>query len=316
MIQSISSAFNRFLGSSHCSNEEKEKANEVKAIHDLIEEVAYRAFVQKVIDLNITQENITEEQSGQILSHIKAQAHKEMYKPDGYLSVRGKLLNPSQFQEVIQNVGKIVHDRDTKLTDARYYTLSELLMGLDDHNTMVKEILLRSWYKFSDFTDFDHSHLEEIKNKIDFYVQLNGHLKFDLKQTLTERKAFWDKYFPGKREASEKTSKEFVNILEVRHFFEGIERFNPRRYSDLLNGIKLDDKFAVLLKEDETKALFEPRCLRNRVRCRNVDANPLLHDRDITIREFFTYYFPDIDLNVQEHKKKKTSNNSPEFKTD
>ena len=304
MFSAVSSLYTSLIdrfGGSQCSNEEQLKANEVKQIHDRIEEVAYRAFAQKVIELNITQDDITEEQSGQILCHIKSQAHREMYKVGGYIDERGKLLNPTQVQEVLRNVGKIVHDRDTKLTDARYYTLSELLMGLDDHNTMVKEILLRSWYKCPKVSDAEHSHLEQIKEKVDFYVTLNGHLKFDFKQALKERKAFWDRYFPGKREASETSSQEFVNILEVRHYFESTD--NIKRKINVLKEANPDEKLEKLLTPEERLDLFEPRCKNNLVRRRSVNTLPLLQDQNMTVGEFFTKYFPEIELHVNKKKR-------------
>ena len=98
-----------------------------------------------------------------------------MDKKDGYIQSRTKLPY-EQVQEVIRNVGLIVHDRDTKLTDARYYTITDLTMALDDHNTMVKEILLKSWYKCPKFIDPHHTHLDEIKERAGFYATLNPQL--------------------------------------------------------------------------------------------------------------------------------------------
>jgi hypothetical protein len=269
-----------------CSEIEFANAMEIKRIHDLIEEVAYRAFVEKVKDLNIEHDCLTEEQSGRILSHIKAQAHREMYKKEGgYITERAKLLDPSQVQRVIQNGGRIVHDRDTKLTDARYYSLSELLLALDDHNTMVKEILLQSWYKCHNFSDRNHEHLEEIKERVNFYGTLSEQLKFNLQGALRDRKAFWDKYFPGKREANREISEQFVNIQEVRHYME--HKVNT------LKGFDLDEQLIRYLNEEEIIAYFEPRQIRNRVRCQEVQTVPLLADRHITVRQFLSYYFPE-----------------------
>lgn len=310
-ISYITSFFGRLIKlGAQCSVEEKERANEVKQIHDLIEEVAYRAFAQKVTELNITQDRITEEESGKILSYIKAQAHKEMYKKeDGYIVARARLLNYSQVERVIQSVGKIVHDRDTKLTDARYYSLSELLMGLDDHNTMVKEILLQSWYKCSSFSDPDHEHLDQIKDQVDFYQTLDKQLEFNLKEALKAQKAFWNQFFPGKREADKSASQEFVNIQELRHLCEVLHviepdaknsfiRFVTQHKKYVLTGPNLNDKLADYLDHEDAILFFEPRNIRNQVRGRVVETEPLLKDRNITVKQFFSSYFPEKDFSV------------------
>ncbi len=292
---------------SECSEKEFDRAEQIKAIHNVIEEVAYRAFAEKVVQLGISQNVLTEEESGKILAHIKMKAHQEMYKKEGsYISERVKLLDSSQITEVMKNVGKIVHDRDTKLTDARYYTLSELLMGLDDHNTMVKEILVQSWYKCPKFSDSDHEHLEQIKENVSFYATLDKQLKFDLKESLKKCKMLWNEYFPGKREASEKTSKEFMNIQAVRHFFGELKQV-PCEASDglcslqfvtpnqayTLKKVNLDVPLVTYLETADIKACFEQRILHNRVRCANQLGDALLEDKSLTMRQFLLRYFPE-----------------------
>ena len=293
---SLKCTMNYFMGyESECSGEEKLNADGIREIHDLVEEVAYRAFAQKVAELGIHGDQITEEQSGQILGAIKMAAHREMYKTDGYIKSKTKL-PACQVQEVIRNVGLIIHDRDTKLTDARYYSLTDMTMALDDHNTMVKETLLKSWYKCPKFQDPNHTHLEEIKERAGFYAVINQQLSFDLKAAVAQRQAFWDNYFPGRRDAHNGTSKEFVDTIEVRNYLAkvgyGLNFTTPNRnytftFQDFYR--KLTD----LLSPEDQKALFEPREIHNLVRkCQKTCENALISN-DMTLGQFLNKYYPE-----------------------
>ncbi len=265
---------------SSCSKAEKLTADGIKEIHDLVEEVAYQAFAAKVTELGIKEDGITEEQSGQILCAIKSAAHKEMDKKDGYIQSRTKLPY-EQVQEVIRNVGLIVHDRDTKLTDARYYTITDLTMALDDHNTMVKEILLKSWYKCPKFIDPHHTHLDEIKERA----------------SVANRQAFWDNYFPGKRQACNGTSKEFVDIIDVRNYLAKKEgsRLNFATIHNVysFHDEDMDRKLIDLLNPDDQNALFQPREIKNLVRkCSQSCDNTLLKE-NMTLKQFLTKFYPE-----------------------
>lgn len=280
-----------------CSPEEKMSADQVKSIHDRVEEIAYRALAEAIKVLGIKTDAITFEQSSQILLAIKTEAHRELFKKDGYMSMRGVLLQRSQIEKVIANVGKIIHDRDSKLTDARYSRLSELLMGLDDHNTMVKEILLSSWFKDESFSDPDHVHLKEIKANVRFYESLAAHLDFDLEKALRERQAFWDKYFPGLRVGGEASS-DFVQILEVRNALGCVH--NPAMNTIILGGsiVVGADRFEaplISLLPRESHSLFEQRREYNAIRRGYVEV-PALLDPSITLREALRLYFPEIGL--------------------
>ncbi len=283
---------------SGCSFDEKSKAGQLMLIHNLIEEVAYRAFAEKIVSLNLVDDQISEQQSGDILAHIKKQAHIEMYKKDGYIAKRAQLLDPSQVQKVIASVGKIVHDRDTKLTDARYPSLSEMLMGLDDHNTMVKEILIQSWYKLEEFTDSEHEHLDMIKKNVSFYEMVDKQLKFDLKAELSYRKAFWDHYFPGMRKATEDmtqtdTTRNFVEIMEVRALFQGFTLNEERCHFDSLHEADLGEKLFKYLSSSDQELFFEPRKVFNQVRGKSIPMLPLIKNESITVKEFISRYFPE-----------------------
>jgi hypothetical protein len=284
LLSSVIVQFRRAFCFDVLSKEERVKADEIKRIHDRIEIVAYRAFVEKVIELEIKEDSITEEQSGQILDHIKRQAHVEMFKKEtGYTAQRNILLNPSQFEVLKQHVATIVHDRDTKLTDARYYSLTDLLMALDVHNTMVKQILFQSWYKSFPVIDSDHTHLEGIKKEVDFYPALDQQLLFNLRTHLKIRQIFWDTYFPGKRDASNTDS--FINLIEVRHFALHLIKDN----------MQTDAKLITILSEKDVNTLFEPRFLFNKVRDREIEIPPLIKNRELTVGRFINEYFPEVE---------------------
>lgn len=305
---------------SQCLGPELVGANEIKDLHDVIEVIAYRSFAQAVKNLGITKDRITEEQSGKILAFVKEQAHVELYRDGGYWKERLNKLNPSQVQGVIRAVAHVIHDRDTKLTDARYSSLSEMLMAFDDHNVEVKNILLKSWYKCPDFSDNDQGHLSYVKGEANFYPAMDAQLKFDLKGALEKRQEFYNTYFPGLRAGvtSESRSTEFVNVLEVRNYFNGNQiEFcidGPNNYQSLnytlskpvfsLFGFKNFPKYIVegydllgtklidILDKSYHKDLFEERSVRNLVRRKEVTCLPLLN-RDITLEQFLAQYFPE-----------------------
>ncbi len=283
--------------SSSCSAKEEAAANTVKALHDLVEQIAYEALIEGIEGLGIKTDAITEKQSERLLYQVKLRAHQEMYKKGGYISSRGTLSN-SQIQNLIAKVAKIVHDRDTKLTDARYHSVSELLLGLDDHNGLVKDILRSSWAKTS-IQDPDHRHLDQIKASVNFYSRANKLLSFDLNQKLNERKLFWDTYFPGKREStSNEDAQEFIRILEVRHHFG-----NPVKQSNKSIAFNTPDGKVSFSKKDSEKPLaadlpnksfvFNP--YRGPALARGVSVNkPALIPKEMTHREFLSKYYPDV----------------------
>jgi len=240
------------------------------------------------------------------LAYIKKVAHVELYKigPNGYGN-RGKILDKSQFTILFQYIGKIVHDRDTKLTDARYTSMTDLLMAMDDHNNMVKEILFRSWYKNPGIVDPEHRHLGKIKASVGFYGKMNAQLGFNMETALAANKTFWNTYFPGKRDG-EKCSDEFLNILEVRHYAGGkhVElNQKPNGYEfafAMSHGLQsatidsLDVKLKTLIPAEDLEFLTTPRTVANLVRCRNATPAPaLVKNSDMTVREFFQQYFPE-----------------------
>ncbi len=291
---------------SPCPAQQMQGAREIFEMHNVIEEIAYRAFAEVVAKLGIRSNSITEQQSGEILAHIKKQAHVELYKEGGYWKERTKRLEPAQVQRVIQKVGSIIHDRDTKLTDARYYTLSSLLMGLDDHNNYVKEVLLQSWF-ICDMSA--EGHLERIKENVQFYRSMDGQLQFNLHAALNTEKAFWDKYFPGKREVTEECANAFMNILEVREYFGGAKwaTYDARTrdfvfltgrsglQARTLTAENLDQPLSAFVgNQDVMDDLVRERVVENAVRRRSQVARPLLASSEITVREFLTRYFPDI----------------------
>ncbi len=268
-----------------CEEAQLLKTETVMGIHDQIEEVAYKAFADIVEELGIKGDAITEEQSGKILAYIKKQAHVEMYKKGGYIAKRGDLLGKDQIQFLLGQVGKIIHDRDTKLTDARYHSLSSLLLALDDHNAAVKDILIKSWFRCP---VADPTHLDQVKERIRFYDRTNASLGIDL-QAAVERKAeFWDRYFPGLRDATEigqaDRSAEFVRILEVRNMFGGVN----------FMGKNLEAPLSAYVSINTAERLFQPRQVPNLVRRADMQATPLISDSKITLGTFLRHYFPEV----------------------
>jgi hypothetical protein len=318
------SVVSRALAGTTCTAHEATQAQAVKGIHDVIEEVAYRAFVTAVRELGITTNDISAEQAGAILFHVKKEAHRELFRSGGYMAERGKILTPEQIAGVIRKVGEIIHDRDTRLTDSRYRRLTTMVMGFDSHNAMVKGILLRSWFKNDSFSDDDRAHLEEIKGRVDFYPELGKILPFNFGEALRKEEAFWDRCFPGLREGSE-SANAFMHTQEVRHYFgeHGGTLLTKKETatdtacaaSDGSGGGSSEGSFEVkitiptgsitrtipdldvplrsLLSEAEANAIFGPREIHNRVRCKSACIAPLLSDTSMTVGAFFKQYFPE-----------------------
>ena len=85
---------------STCSVDQKQKAEEILSLHNKVEEIAYNALVDAVINLGISSDSITAQQSSEILLQIKNAAHREMYKSGGYMPQRGRMLTPDQLEGV------------------------------------------------------------------------------------------------------------------------------------------------------------------------------------------------------------------------
>lgn len=278
-------------------------AHEVKAIHDRVEAVAYRAFAEAVVSLGLKSDPITSEQSSAILQRVKIEAHREMFKKEGYISSRGTLLELSQVEKVIQSIGRIVHDRDHKLTFAtgRYSSLTDLLLALDDHNTMVKEILISSWFKDESFKDPEHHHLSVIKSGIDFYPTLSRTLSFDIESTLKDRKTFWDTHFPHARKDGPGLSEAFLQIQEVRSTLElALDGEFINLYVKTTLGrrevgiVDRDKTVASYLLEAELELIFNKRSFDNPILRSAHLAPALLSDSDITVEQLLQTYFPEI----------------------
>jgi hypothetical protein len=267
-----------------CDEAQLQKTKMIMEIHDKIEETAYRSFANIVERLGIRGDAITEEQSGIILAHIKSEAHIEMYKKGGYTAERGNLLDKQQFQYLASQVGKIIHDRDTKLTDARYHSLSSMLLALDDHNSEVKDILIKSWFRCP---VADPTHLDQVKDRVDFNSRMNGALGFDLSRAVQEKTALLDRSFPGLRAASAPgeadRSAEFVRILAVRDLVGGIN----------FREMDLSAPLESCVPADVSARLFTQREVRNVVRGREVQTRALIDDSRITLGQFLAEYFPE-----------------------
>lgn len=314
MIETRESRSPAYVVHSQCTEEQKRAAAMVKELHDEIETVAYRALANIVRELNITGDQITEEQSGLILAHVKQESHKELYREGGYWKSRLKLLDADgsqtallvkeQFEKQVNGLARLVHDRDVKLTDAHYNSLSELVMSMDDHNYMVKENLLRSWYRCpSKQHSPDMEIIEAAKNRAHFYETVQRNLTFDLRNSVQKKQQFFDDHFPQLREPER--GKEFMNTLYVRHFFGGdqvridatkkqlhIVTKNGKSSIDISNpNVRLFD----LLRKEDQEALFNEQETENRVRSCKKKKLPLLENKDMTVGEWMKTYFPELD---------------------
>ena len=166
------------------SSDEIKGAIVVKKLHDKVEIAAYAGFIAGIQELGIVSDEITDEQSRFILKYVKQEAHRIMYSPDGYMSLRNEHLNfTTQIKPILDRVVWIVHDRDRRLTHGSYRSLSALLFALDSHNSLVNQIIFRAWgYPLS----AARNHLHHVKDKVDFYPTLGRILSFDLSKSISE----------------------------------------------------------------------------------------------------------------------------------
>ena len=122
----------------------------VKLLHDKVEIAAYAALQKGIEQLQLLEKEgvteITEEQSIFLLHKcVKPAAHAVMRGKDGYIHERSKYLKEKQMQPIFSNVTFIVTDRDSKLTNAAYTSLEDLINALDEHNSAVNAILFDAW---------------------------------------------------------------------------------------------------------------------------------------------------------------------------
>ena len=293
-----------------CSKDEIQNVKNIFFVHNLIEESCYKAFAEKVAELNITSDVITEDQAGQILAHIKKQAHVELRKEGGYSRAGRSMITDDQFELVLRNIATVIHDRDSRLTDARYSTLTDLCIALDDHNNYIKNLLFKSWFRCSDM--YCDSHLTMIKEIVQFNQNMSEQLGFNFKEALTSKKQFYDKNYPNIRaiihpESGQYTAESFVNLSEVRGKFtfdiiEGLKQSNPNDYLvDWLHLHASDISFG-------PEALFEPRLLKCQPRFHKVIDQPALLSSKMTIGQFLHDYFPEHDTMRQDEVIQKSIN--------
>ncbi|KTD60988.1 hypothetical protein [Legionella spiritensis] len=290
---------------SECSKTEIENAKNIFFVHNLIEEVCYKALIEIVEELDIRGDTITEKQSGIILAHLKKIAHVELRKPDGYTNKGRQMITEEQFSKVLANINTIIHDRDGRLTDARYRSLTDLCVALDDHNSYVKNILFNSWFRCDDM--HCSTHLDMIKGVVDFDKRMAAQTGFDFARALQEKKDYYDTYHGSIRqiespETGKKTASEFVNVARVRGLFTN-EIIKP------LLEVERDTPLTTWLEESrlfggsEIKTLTKSR----RVSCaprfhKKIDQDPLL-DETLTVGQFLNKYFPemtnDVDISAE-----------------
>lgn len=298
--QAYSDAFIKLLAKardagSQCSPEEVENSRRIFFIHNLIEEVCYKAFAEKVAELGIKGDKITLEQSDQILAYIKKIAHVELRKPGGYSLSGRTMITSEQFSQVLANVASIVHDRDVRLTDARYFSLADLCVALDDHNSYVKNTLFSSWFKCPKKMSCD-THLDIIKNQVEFNTKMSNQLNLDFENAVLARKKYYDTHHPGirvvKSEAGELSADKFTNLTEVRAKFESVIATLSVTKADihLISYLKSNKVFA----ERDIDALFKERCYSCSPRFHaQITQRPLLAPA-ITVGDFLQEYFPEV----------------------
>lgn len=242
------------------SLKEIENAIIVKRLHDKVEHAAYAALAEKVKALKIKKDQISTEQSHEILYAVKAAAHKVMRADDGYMPQRGKFLNLNQLGPVIAKVSWITHDRDRKLTNGSYTSLTQLLFALDDHNINVNKILFSAWgYPMKYF----EKHLDMIKEQVNFYVIINGELSFDLAESL--------------------------HMLRIQH--NNIARhFREVTYADSKLSFTLDGKH-IEIARTQLDDLISGTVVHNML------DNICLATNEQTIKQFYSCYFPELIFN-------------------
>ncbi|KTD43688.1 hypothetical protein [Legionella quateirensis] len=298
--QKYTEAFNKLLLKAQelgtqCSPQEIENAKRIFFVHNLIEEVCYEALAKIVKKLEITGDVITEQQSGQILAYIKKMAHVELRKRGGYTLTGRNMITPSQFSHVLLNITTIIHDRDVRLTDARYYTLTDLCVALDDHNSYVKNILFRSWFKCDQMSC--DSHLNMIKDVVGFNGRISEQLGFDFEHALSNKKEYYNTYHTGIRTVEnpvtgERSALKFTNLTEVRSKFKSIinKLLNSTPDSRLITELRMNR----LLEKDEIDALIGGRSYSCAPRFHQPITQNALLDPTITVGEFLNNYFPEL----------------------
>ena len=300
--QKYTGAFNKLLFiaqelGTQCSPQEIENAKKIFFVHNLIEEVCYKSFATIVKELGITDDEITEQQSGQILAYIKKMAHVELRKPGGYSLTGRNMITPEQFSQVISNVATIIHDRDTRLTDARYYSLTDLCVALDDHNSYVKNILFRSWFKCGQMTC--DSHLTMIKDIVGFNGRISDQLGFDFEHALTIKKEYYNTFHTGIRTienpvTGECSALKFTNLTEVRAKFKPFvdKLLDSAPNSRLIAELRINR----LLENEEINALIGKRCYSCAPRFHQPITQNALLEPTITVGEFLNHYFPELQV--------------------
>ncbi len=303
-IDSYNAAFSKLVDQAmhlgaRCTEKDIQNAKNIFFMHNLIEEICYKAFAEIVTELDIRGDKITEEQSARILSYVKEAAHVELRKEGGYTKKGREIITPDQFSGVLKNVTTIIHDRDARLTDARYYSLTDLCTALDDHNNYVKNVLFRSWFHCEDM--FCATHLRMIKNIVNFNKNISARVGFNFEEALREKKGYYDNYHPKLREVicpktGEKSALRFVNITEVKAKFS-------KHISELLK-CDFDMPLTQCLIEycSFTHTDVERLTAGRSVSCaprfgfgimdKTIPQPPLLKE-GYTVGEFLEYYFPE-----------------------
>lgn len=300
-VQQYTDAFNSLQRQaqglqSRCGQNEIENARRIFFVHNLIEEVCYKAFAEIVAELGITGDAITEEQSGQILAYVKKQAHVELRKDGGYSKTGRQMITDAQFSLVIANIATIVHDRDGRLTDARYTSLTDLCVALDDHNGFIKNLLFKSWFLCGRM--HSDTHLPMIKRLVLFNERMSRQVGFDFSEAVKAKQDYFDRYHPRIREiqcprTGRYSAEDFVNLCEVRGIFSkrgvlaNLQRCAP--YSLLVTALQSMPQFTQV----EIARMVTPRRLSCAARFHKPIEQPRLLDPTLTVVQFLRKYFPE-----------------------
>lgn len=300
--QNYNEAFNKLLSKAKelgtlCSPEEIDNVRRIFFVHNLIEEVCYKAFADIVEKFGIIGDAITEEQSGIILAYIKKIAHVELRKPGGYSLTGREMITPEQFSQVLAHVATIIHDRDARLTDARYYSLTDLCIALDDHNSYVKNILFRSWFKCGQMSC--DSHLNMIKDIVGFNGRASAQLGFHFERSLAAKKEYYDRFHAGIRtvehpKTHELSALKFTNLTEVRAKFTSI--VGKLLESDPHTPLTTYLSDHQLLDNRDIDALTRTRCYSCVPRFHQPISQRALLEPNVTVGEFLNKYFPELEV--------------------
>ncbi len=282
-----------------CTEEEMEKAKNIFFVHNLIEEVCYRALPDALKKFGITTDTITPAQSMNILAYVKEVTHVELRKEGGYTKKGREMITPAQFNGVLANIAIIIHDRDARLTDARYSSLTDLCAALDDHNSYIKNILFKSWFRCPQLSC--DTHLAMIKDIVDFNQRISEQLGFNFEQSLSEKKAYYDIHHQKIRAiecptTGEKTAKRFVNLTEVRATFD----------DEVIEKLLYIDRQSPLLEYLEKNCSYSPEELSSLTNTRRVSSparfgfwsqeqinQPALLCNDLCVGDFLKQYYPE-----------------------